>query len=248
MHRPRSASPAPANCYDICVTPQLRLGAGGPNMVRRFSGNELVCVRGEKTVFESLSFSVSDGDALVLRGPNGSGKSSLLRVMAGLLQAESGALLRDERDVTENLLLHRASLHYVGHQNALKPLLTVIENLAFAASLRSRENRCRNALETFALANLADVPVRLLSAGQRRRLTLARLIASQSPLWLLDEPTTSLDEDAVATLQSVISSHRVDGGIVVLAAHSSMTTESPSELDLRSFAPHDGARYEAAPS
>ena len=217
-------------------------------MAKRFSGNELVCVRGEKTVFERLSFSVSDGDALVLRGPNASGKSSLLRVMAGLLQLESGAILWNERDITDDLHLHRASLHYVGHQNALKPLLTVTENLAFAASLRSSENGCSNALETFALANLADVPVRLLSAGQRRRLTLARLIASQSRLWLLDEPTTSLDEEAVATLQSVISSHRAEGGIVVLAAHGALTTESPSELDLRSFAPLGGAQSGSAPT
>ena len=217
-------------------------------MAKRFSGNELVCVRGEKTVFERLSFSVSDGNALVLRGPNGSGKSSLLRVMAGLLQVESGAILWNERDITDDLHLHRASLHYVGHQNALKPLLTVTENLAFAASLRSSENGCSNALETFALADLADVPVRLLSAGQRRRLTLARLITSQSPLWLLDEPTTSLDEEAVATLQSVISSHRAEGGIVILAAHGALTTESPSELDLRSFAPLGEAQSESAPT
>ena len=100
-------------------------------MSRRFSGNNLVCVRGEKTVFERLSFSIGDGDALVLRGPNGSGKSSLLRVMAGLLPTESGVLLWNGLDVAQDSQWHRASLHYVGHQNALKPLLAVAENLAF---------------------------------------------------------------------------------------------------------------------
>ena len=206
-------------------------------MSRRFSGNDLVCIRGEKTVFERLSFSVGDGDALVLRGPNGSGKSSLLRVMAGLLPTDSGVLLWNELDVAQDLHLHRAGLHYLGHQNALKPLLTVVENLSFAASLRSDDARCSNALEAFALDNLAEVPVRLLSAGQRRRLALARLLASAAALWLLDEPTTSLDEEAIAMLQAAITDHRAGGGIVVLAVHGTLDIESPSQLDLSDFAP-----------
>lgn len=217
-------------------------------MSRRFSGNDLVCVRGEKTVFEHLSFSIGDGDALVLRGPNGSGKSSLLRVMAGLLQVESGALLWNGLDVTQDLHLHRTGLHYVGHQSALKPLLTVTENLAYAAAIRSADTSCPDALEAFALANLAELPVRLLSAGQRRRLALARLVASQAPLWLLDEPTASLDDEAVAMLQSVISSHRAGGGIVVLAVHGALAMEAPSELDISNFSPLSGALPEPVPS
>ncbi len=217
-------------------------------MSKRFSGNDLVCVRGERTVFERLSFSIGDGDALVLRGPNGSGKSSLLRIMAGLLHLESGELLWNGLDVTQDLHLHRTGLNYVGHQNALKPLLTVTENLAFAASIRSAETRCCDALEAFALANLAELPVRLLSAGQRRRLALARLVASPASLWLLDEPTTSLDEDAVAMLQSVVSSHRARGGIVVLAVHGTLAMEAPTELDISNFSPRGGAMPEPAPS
>ncbi len=215
-------------------------------MSKRFSGNDLVCVRGERTVFERLSFSIGDGDALVLRGPNGSGKSSLLRIMAGLLHLESGELLWNGLDVTQDLHLHRTGLHYVGHQNALKPLLTVTENLAFAASIRSAETRCRDALEAFALANLAELPVRLLSAGQRRRLALARLVASPASLWLLDEPTNSLDEDAVAMLQSVINSHRARGGMVVLAAHGTLAMAAPTELDISDFSPLSGALPEHA--
>ena len=213
-------------------------------MSRHFSGNDLVCVRGEKTVFERLSFSIGDGDALVLRGPNGSGKSSLLRVMAGLLPAESGVLLWNGLDVAQDSHWHRASLHYVGHQNALKPLLAVAENLAFAASLRSDNTRCSDALEAFALDSLAELPVRLLSAGQRRRLALARLLASAAPLWLLDEPTASLDEDAIAMLQVAITAHRAGGGIVVVAVHGTLDIEAPSQLDLSDFAPVNGVHPE----
>lgn len=206
-------------------------------MSSRFIGKDLVCVRGEKIVFENLSFSMDEGSALVLRGPNGSGKSSLLRMMAGLLQPELGTLTRDDLDVTQDINRHRGNLHYLGHQNALQPLLTVAENIAFASALRIGKVDCREALNSFELINLAALPVRLLSAGQMRRLALARLVASPAPLWLLDEPTSSLDTAAVTLLHKVIATHRSNGGMVVLALHETLTLESPSELDLTSFAP-----------
>lgn len=214
-------------------------------MSSRFTGNDLVCIRSEWTVFEGLSFSIGESDAVVLRGPNGSGKSTLLRLMAGLLHPDSGILTWNEQDISQDIHVHGANIHYVGHQDAIKPLLTVAENLSFAASLKTSEFNHGIALEAFALTDLADLPVRLLSAGQRRRLALSRLVASQAPLWLLDEPTVSLDEDAVTMLLSAISAHRAGGGMVVAAVHGPLNLEGASELDVGAFAPTGNGDLEA---
>ena len=213
-------------------------------MPSRFTGNDLVCIRGEKTVFEGLSFSIGESDAIVLRGPNGSGKSTLLRLMAGLLRPDSGVLTWNELDISQDIHTHGANIHYVGHQDAIKPLLTVAENLSFAASLKASAFNLRNALEVFALIDLADLPVRLLSAGQRRRLALSRLVASQAPLWLLDEPTVSLDEGAVTMLLSAIAAHRAGGGIVVAAVHGPLNLQDASEFDVDTFAPTGSVGFE----
>lgn len=222
--------------YDICVTSEDPRPVWNIGMPSRFTGNDLVCIRGERTVFEGLSFSIGKSDAVVLRGPNGSGKSTLLRLMAGLLHPDSGVLTWNEQDISQDIHLHGANIHYVGHQDAVKPLLTVAENLSFAASLKTPEFNHRIALEAFALVDLADLPVRLLSAGQRRRLALSRLVASQAPLWLLDEPTVSLDEDGVTMLLSAISAHRAGGGMVVAAVHGPLNLQDTSELDVGAFA------------
>ena len=217
-------------------------------MSSRFSGNDLVCIRGERAVFEDLSFSISEGDALVLRGPNGSGKSTLLRVMAGFLRPETGTLTWNDEDISQDMHSHRKNIHYVGHQDAIKLLLTVAENLSFAVSLRTSEFDHCEALDAFALADLADLPVRLLSVGQRRRLALSRLVASQAPLWLLDEPTVSLDENAIAMLLAVISAHRAVGGMVVVAVHGPLILEDMSELDVGGFTPAGNVGLEKLPT
>jgi len=162
-----------------------------------FQGRSLACVRGERRVFQDLDFAVPPGGALVLTGANGSGKSSLLRLMAGLLHPTAGDLLWDGRPVAEDAEGHRARLHYLGHLDAVKPVLTLAENLAFWARLRVASGggtlRIAAALAAFDLTALAEAPGRRLSAGQRRRLALARLIAAPAELWLLDEPTVGLD-------------------------------------------------------
>jgi len=201
-----------------------------------FSGHDLVCVRGERLVFTGLSFALGAGDALLLVGPNGSGKSSLLRLLAGLLPPWSGRLVWNGDDVAADRAAHRARLHYVGHQDALKPVLTAAETLAFWAGLRGGA-AVEEALERFRLEALAETPCRYLSAGQKRRLALSRLVASPAPLWLLDEPTTGLDATSVESFEGVLAEHRESGGIVVASTHVPIALPGAKTLSLADFAP-----------
>jgi heme exporter protein A len=188
-------------------------------------------VRGERLVFEGVSFALGAGEALVLRGPNGSGKTTLLRLLAGLLRREAGTLAWRGREVSEEPEEWRAALCFVGHAEAVKPLLTVSENVAFWARVAGAgDARVAGALERFGLGALAEVPARFLSAGQRRRTGIARLLAAPAPVWLLDEPTVSLDTDSVATLAAVMAEHRADGGLVVAAAHGELGLERARTL------------------
>lgn len=200
-----------------------------------FTGDNLLCVRGERTVFSGLDFTLEDGGALVLVGPNGSGKSSLLRLMAGLLRPAAGDLKWDGEETLEDPEAHGGRLHYVGHHDAVKPVLNVAENVSFWASLRGTEGRVKEALEAFAIAHLADVPGRFLSAGQKRRVHLARILAAPAPLWLLDEPTTALDKQTIAALEATIARHRQAGGMVVISTHSDIKLEDFQLLDLARF-------------
>ncbi len=189
----------------------------------RFSGQALACVRGERPVFAGLDFALDDGGALVLTGANGSGKTSLLRLMAGLLAPRAGRLLWDGREVAGDIGAHARRVRFVSHADALKPALTASENLAFWAAFDGGRadlwRRVEAALDGFGIGHLADVPGRYLSAGQRRRLALCRLLVAKAPLWLLDEPRTALDGDAVERLDRVLADHRAAGGLAVLALH-----------------------------
>ena len=204
-----------------------------------FSGHNLTCIRGERIVFTGLDFKAGAGDALVLRGANGSGKSSLLRLMAGLLRAETGALSWSGGPITEDADAHRGRVHYIGHKNAIKGVLTVAENIAFWIDLRGGGGMVDQALAAFSIAHLADLPARYLSAGQLRRLALARLIARPAPLWLLDEPAAALDEDGARALDLEIAKHREKGGIAVIATHETFPGDA-NTLDLGMYA--DAAR------
>jgi heme exporter protein A len=202
-----------------------------------FSGHDLVCVRGERRVFAGLDFSVGDGGALVLVGANGSGKSSLLRLMAGLLPPAIGYLAWDGVAAEDDPEGHRARVHYVGHHDAVKPVLSVSENLEFWSGLRSAKSATsvEEALAAFGIQRLAGIPGRFLSAGQKRRVNLARILAAPAELWLLDEPTTALDKATIAALEDVIARHRADGGMVVVATHSEMNLPGAETLDLGRF-------------
>ncbi len=205
-----------------------------------FSGEALACIRGERVVFAGLNFALSPGDAVLLLGPNGSGKSSLLRLMAGLLKPATGRLLWNNAPVVEDREGHSARIHYVGHHDAIKPVLSVRENLRFWAHLhdpKSGDELTRVALERLDLLRLADVPGKLLSAGQKRRLNLARLLAAPAPVWLLDEPTVALDRASVKALEGVIAEHRAAGGMVALSTHADVDLPGARELHLDHFTP-----------
>jgi heme exporter protein A len=195
----------------------------------RLLGSDLACFRGGRQVFSGLSFTVAAGEALLVLGPNGVGKSSLLRLVAGLV-ARAGGALRLEGGDPELTIGEQA--HYLGHQDALKPSLTVDENLVFwTRYLGSREDT-QAALAAVGLAGIAQLPAAYLSAGQRRRLSLARLLAIKRPIWLLDEPTSALDIAAQASLAGFMGQHLAGGGLIVAAAHGPIGLKAAKELRL----------------
>lgn len=209
-------------------------GAGAGDLI----ADGLACRRGERLVFDGVSFSLPAGGVLLLTGANGSGKSSLLRLLATLLAPEAGTIAWGGSAITEDLPRYRASLHYVGHLDAVKAAFGVRESLTFWAEMRGMPaSGLDEALEIFALDAVADWPCRWLSAGQRRRLALARLIASPAPLWLLDEPTASLDADGERRLIAVIEAHRAGGGRVVMATHQPLDLAGAAQLALEHFVP-----------
>jgi heme exporter protein A len=175
----------------------------------------------------------------VLTGSNGAGKSSLLRLFAGLLPPAAGRLLWAGEPIARDPAAYRAGLHYVGHLDAIKPALTPRETLDFCGALHASAGGPRtimSALDAFGLAAIADWPCRWLSAGQRRRLALARLVATPAPLWLLDEPTAALDADGEARLMAAIAEHRAAGGGVAIATHQALAIDGADRIALDEFA------------
>jgi len=197
-----------------------------------FEARELACIRGERPVFRALSFALLPGSTLVLRGPNGSGKSSLLRILAGFLRPAGGTVTWNGEDMQEAPEAHRARTHYVGHLEAVKPALTVSEHLAFWAAAKGFAKAGENILPTLDMADLADVPGRFLSAGQKRRLSLTRLLATPAELWLLDEPSITLDSDSAARLETMLARHRAGGGMAVVATHADIALPNAETIDM----------------
>jgi len=194
------------------------------NSLQGLTTHSLACIRGERAVFAGLDLQVKPGRALLLSGANGSGKSSLLRVLAGLLPAAGGRITWEGTDIAEDSDAHRARVAYVGHADPLKPSMTATENLRFWAQLYGLDPDVEPALFQFSIEHLADVPARYFSAGQKRRLNLARLAAGQnSPagpaLWLLDEPATGLDPGAVSMLANTILAHLSNEGVAIISTH-----------------------------
>ncbi len=181
--------------------------------------DNLACQRGDRLLFEALSFRVEAGGALVLEGANGTGKSSLLRLLAGLLAPLSGQI-------------EAPPLAFMGHETALKPRGRLLEELAHWALLDEARDRLAPAMAAMNLEALADVPCRHLSSGQRRRAGLARVIASGRALWLLDEPTAGLDSASVGLLAAAMAAHRASGGLIVAAVHGDIGLDAPARLRL----------------
>ena len=195
----------------------------------RLVGSDLACFRGGRQVFAGLSLAVGAGEALVILGPNGVGKSSLLRLLAGLVARSDGALSLEGGDPE---LTIGEQAHYLGHQDALKPSLTVAENLGFWSRYLGGGEGTQAALAAVGLDGIAHLPAGYLSAGQRRRLSIARLLAIRRPIWLLDEPTTALDTSAQARLAGFMAEHLAGGGLIVAAAHGPIGLEGAREMRL----------------
>ena len=196
----------------------------------------LACRRGGRRVFDNLSFSLASGELLVLTGPNGSGKTTLLRALALLVPADAGAIRWQGADVAADRESWRTSLAWLGHLDGLKGDLTVRENLAVAQRLRAQPSdreRIDDALAAFELVPLARRQVRTLSAGQRRRAALARVVSSDAAVWLLDEPLNALDADSQAALHVILEGHLDSGGLAIAATHAPLRISGAHSLELR---------------
>jgi heme exporter protein A len=194
----------------------------------RLTADNLTCERGGRIVFAGIGFSLGEGQLMQLTGPNGAGKSSLLRLIAGLNEAAAGTLVLAGGD--SDLTIGQQA-HYIAHQEAVKTALTVEENLAFWRDFLGGGN-LEAALEAFALSRFASFQAGLLSAGQKRRLALARLALITRPLWLLDEPTVGLDIASLARLVAVMSAHLDRGGMIIAATHVPLGRDPDLRLDL----------------
>ena len=194
----------------------------------KLTADNLTCERGGRIVFAGIGFSLVEGQLMQLTGPNGAGKSSLLRLIAGLNEAAAGTLVLEGGD--SDLTIGQQA-HYIAHQEAVKTALTVEENLAFWRDFLGGGS-LEAALEAFALSRFASFQAGLLSAGQKRRLALARLALITRRLWLLDEPTVGLDTASLARLVAVMSAHLDRGGMIIAATHVPLGRDPDLRLDL----------------
>lgn len=197
--------------------------------------SDLSCVRGDRSLFSGVGFAVQPGEWLHVRGANGSGKTSLLRLLAGLSHPAHGEIRWNDEPVGRDAQAFRADLLYLGHHAAVKEELTAIENLQLASELDGTElprQEAVAALERFGLRGREDLPVRFLSAGQKRRVLLARLLARKAKLWILDEPFTALDARAVQMLGALIGEHVEGGGMAIVTSHQQIPIGGGKGLDL----------------
>lgn len=204
----------------------------------RLVAEGLSAKRGEDLIFQDISFEIAAGRALVVKGPNGSGKSTLLRVLAGLLPAVSGTARLDAAAHPVERL--GEACHYLGHRNAMKRELTVAENLAFWKAFLGdlaggKSFGVEAATEAVGLGGIAHLPFGYLSAGQQRRMAMAKLLVAWRPVWILDEPTAALDVSAEAMFAGLVTDHLSQGGIAIAATHQPLELTGVQELHLKGF-------------
>lgn len=200
--------------------------------------NNLACFRGDNLLFSKLNISISDSDIVHLSGSNGCGKTTLMRTICGLYHPHEGTVSWNDKNISKERSAYNSKLLYIGHANGLKADLTPIENLSIFCSLEGqtiKKPAIQEILVNLGLGLQASLPVRVLSQGQQRRVALARLFLTNTHFWVLDEPFTALDRDAVEFLTSTIKKHAKNGGMVVLTTHQSVSLPQSTILDLSNF-------------
>ncbi|EGR0548005.1 cytochrome c biogenesis heme-transporting ATPase CcmA [Vibrio cholerae] len=196
----------------------------------------LTAIRDERILFESLSFEIHAGELVQIEGRNGTGKTTLLRIIAGLGECECGEILWQRSKIQSDRESYHQDLLFLGHQTGIKRELTALENLRFYLAVHQQavdDPAIFEALAKVGLAGREDVPVAQLSAGQQRRVALARLWLSKKPLWILDEPLTAIDKQGVSVLEALFLSHAQQGGIVILTTHQDMFADNPKLRKIR---------------
>ena len=220
---------------DFCF--DLMTATTHPSFTRShtLSGQSLSCVRGDRTLFGDLNLHIAAGECLHVRGENGVGKTSLLRLLAGLSEPDAGKVLFAGQSIYKDAEQYRQSLLFLGHRDALKDDLTALENLSMYALLDDVPLKNEQALANlwrFGLRGREDLPVSCLSAGQKKRVLMARMVARQAQVWILDEPFNALDASACQVLQDLIAEHGVQGGITVLTSHQMLGVPNVKVLEL----------------
>ncbi|HEY5642801.1 MAG TPA: cytochrome c biogenesis heme-transporting ATPase CcmA [Woeseiaceae bacterium] len=197
-------------------------------MTAKLSADNLTLIRGERLLFKGLGFALESGQMLLLEGRNGSGKTSLMRAIAGMLSLEAGTIYWNDVPVNKQRQDFHGSLVWLAHRTGLKGDLTLVENLRFESALRSQSDRDPEAVyERLAIARLKKLALRSLSAGQQRRVALARMLLADVPLWLMDEPFTNLDREGRQLVLELVEEHLAAGGMCVMAAHQDVEINAP---------------------
>ena len=199
---------------------RLRFATECKVLTAKLSADALTLIRGETCLFQDLGFALNPGELLLLEGQNGSGKTSLMRAIAGMLSLESGEIFWNGNDVSRQRQEFHGELVWIAHRTGLKGDLTLVENLRFEASLRPQANiDPATVYERLGISRLKTLPLRALSAGQQRRVALARMLLADVPLWLMDEPFTNLDREGRKLVVELVEEHLAKGGMCVMAAH-----------------------------
>ena len=199
---------------------RLRFATECKVLTAKLSANALTLIRGETCLFQDLGFALNPGELLLLEGQNGSGKTSLMRAIAGMLSLESGEIFWNGNDVSRQRQEFHGELVWIAHRTGLKGDLTLVENLRFEASLRPQSDiDSATVYERLGISRLKTLPLRSLSAGQQRRVALARMLLADVPLWLMDEPFTNLDREGRKLVVELVEEHLANGGMCVMAAH-----------------------------
>lgn len=190
--------------------------------------HNITCIRDDRVLFEGLSFAIGSGEAIVLEGRNGTGKTSLLRILCGLRRPDDGEVRWHGMSIESNYVDYYTHMAFVGHMDGIKRELSALENLRLSRSLcGAGDISIEQALDTLHLTGYEDIPTYYLSAGQRRRVALARLLATDARLWILDEPFTSLDREGIALVESLMDRHVGNGGAMIMTSHHEVHLSTP---------------------